>query len=193
MVSRTWSSQILSYNVRGLDITLSRAHAGANSRGIGRYLCPMGRGWKGNCPAGSAGSCPSRPGTQPARTECVNEEERRTSRLRLSKTSERPKVARRQIIRRTSNEKEQRMADQRAKTGRAARRRACIPRRRGRPFSDRRAEAGRRFALVEHPIPPRALAAPMHRHRREDEYSFVLEGSIGAMLGEQPSPEIRVI
>ena len=31
---------------------------------------------------------------------------------------------------------------------------------------------------------PRALAAPMHRHHREDEYTFVLEGGIGALLGE---------
>jgi mannose-6-phosphate isomerase-like protein (cupin superfamily) len=45
-------------------------------------------------------------------------------------------------------------------------------------------EADRRFSLVEHPMQPRALAAPMHRHHREDEYSFVLEGNIGAMLGE---------
>ena len=45
-------------------------------------------------------------------------------------------------------------------------------------------DAGRRFALVEHPMQPRALAAPMHRHHREDEYSFVLEGSIGALLGD---------
>ena len=41
-----------------------------------------------------------------------------------------------------------------------------------------------RFSLVEHPIPPRALAAPLHRHNREDEYSFVLEGRMGALLGE---------
>ena len=45
-------------------------------------------------------------------------------------------------------------------------------------------DAGSRLALVEHPLPPRALAAPLHRHHREDEYSFVLEGSIGALLGE---------
>jgi quercetin dioxygenase-like cupin family protein len=45
--------------------------------------------------------------------------------------------------------------------------------------------AGGRFALVEHPLPPRALAAPLHRHSREDEYSFVLEGRLGAMLGEE--------
>jgi mannose-6-phosphate isomerase-like protein (cupin superfamily) len=42
-----------------------------------------------------------------------------------------------------------------------------------------------RFSLVEHPMPPRALAAPLHRHSHEDEYSFVLEGRIGAQLGEQ--------
>ena len=41
-----------------------------------------------------------------------------------------------------------------------------------------------RLSLVEHPMPPRALAAPLHRHTREDEYSFVLEGSIGALLGD---------
>jgi mannose-6-phosphate isomerase-like protein (cupin superfamily) len=46
-------------------------------------------------------------------------------------------------------------------------------------------ETGGGFALVEHPIPPRALAAPLHRHTNEDEYSFVLEGRIGALLGEE--------
>ena len=42
-----------------------------------------------------------------------------------------------------------------------------------------------RFALVEHPMSPRALGAPLHRHSREDEYSFVLEGRMGALLGER--------
>ncbi|WP_221934804.1 cupin domain-containing protein [Georgenia yuyongxinii] len=42
----------------------------------------------------------------------------------------------------------------------------------------------RGFALVEHPLPPRALAAPLHRHTREDEYSYVLTGRMGAMLGD---------
>ena len=46
-------------------------------------------------------------------------------------------------------------------------------------------DAGQRFSLVEHPLPPRALAAPLHRHSREDEYSFVLEGTLGALLGEE--------
>jgi mannose-6-phosphate isomerase-like protein (cupin superfamily) len=41
------------------------------------------------------------------------------------------------------------------------------------------------FSLVEHPLPPRALAAPLHRHNREDEYSFVLEGRMGALLGDE--------
>jgi len=45
-------------------------------------------------------------------------------------------------------------------------------------------EAGERFALVEHPMPPRTLAAPLHRHSREDEYSYVLEGRVGALLGD---------
>ena len=46
------------------------------------------------------------------------------------------------------------------------------------------ADTGDRLSLVEHPIPPRALAAPLHRHNREDEYSFVLEGRMGALLGD---------
>jgi mannose-6-phosphate isomerase-like protein (cupin superfamily) len=46
-------------------------------------------------------------------------------------------------------------------------------------------ESGERFSLVEHPMSPRALAAPLHLHTREDEYSFVLEGRIGALLGDE--------
>jgi mannose-6-phosphate isomerase-like protein (cupin superfamily) len=45
-------------------------------------------------------------------------------------------------------------------------------------------ESGGGFSLVEHPMPPRALGAPLHRHHREDEYSFVLEGRMGALLGD---------
>jgi mannose-6-phosphate isomerase-like protein (cupin superfamily) len=45
-------------------------------------------------------------------------------------------------------------------------------------------EAGERFSLVEHPMSPRALAAPLHLPTREDEYSFVLEGRMGALLGD---------
>ena len=45
-------------------------------------------------------------------------------------------------------------------------------------------DAAERFSLVEHPLSPRALAAPVHRHTREDEYSYVLEGRLGALLGD---------
>ena len=46
------------------------------------------------------------------------------------------------------------------------------------------AESGGGFSLVEHPIPPRALCAPLHRHAHEDEYSYVVEGRMGAQLGD---------
>ena len=46
-------------------------------------------------------------------------------------------------------------------------------------------EAGGDFSLVEHPMAPRALAAPLHRHNREDEYSYVIEGRMGALLGDE--------
>jgi mannose-6-phosphate isomerase-like protein (cupin superfamily) len=41
-----------------------------------------------------------------------------------------------------------------------------------------------RFSVVHHPIAPRALAAPLHYHNNEDEYSFVIRGKLGALLGE---------
>jgi len=46
-------------------------------------------------------------------------------------------------------------------------------------------ESGERFSLVEHPMSPRALAAPLHRHNHEDEYSWVIEGRVGALLGDE--------
>jgi len=45
-------------------------------------------------------------------------------------------------------------------------------------------ESGGGFSLVEHPISPRTLATPLHRHANEDEYSYVLEGRMGAQLGD---------
>jgi quercetin dioxygenase-like cupin family protein len=39
-------------------------------------------------------------------------------------------------------------------------------------------------AIVEHTLPPKALAAPVHRHSREDELSIVLTGRLGALLGD---------
>lgn len=45
-------------------------------------------------------------------------------------------------------------------------------------------ESGGGVALVEHPMSARALGAPLHRHAREDEYSYILEGRVGALLGD---------
>lgn len=46
-------------------------------------------------------------------------------------------------------------------------------------------DSGGSFALVEHPLKARALAAPLHRHSREDEYSYILRGRVGALLGKE--------
>lgn len=46
-------------------------------------------------------------------------------------------------------------------------------------------ETDGRFSVVHHPIAPRALAAPLHYHHNEDEYSYVLQGSLGALLGDE--------
>lgn len=43
---------------------------------------------------------------------------------------------------------------------------------------------GARFAVVHHPIAPHALAAPLHFHHNEDEYSYVVSGTLGALLGD---------
>lgn len=50
-------------------------------------------------------------------------------------------------------------------------------------FMVEEAATGGRFSLIEHRLAPYALAAPLHLHNREDEYSFVLEGAVGAHLG----------
>lgn len=44
------------------------------------------------------------------------------------------------------------------------------------------AQSGGGFSLVEHLMPPRTLAAPLHRHSREDEYSYVLEGRVSGIF-----------
>ena len=41
------------------------------------------------------------------------------------------------------------------------------------------------FSVVEHPVEPGALAAPPHTHATTDEYSFVIEGEIGVLMGEE--------
>jgi mannose-6-phosphate isomerase-like protein (cupin superfamily) len=44
-------------------------------------------------------------------------------------------------------------------------------------------DTGGAFAVVEHPIEPGRLVLP-HVHLHEDEYSYVLEGTIGARVGD---------
>jgi mannose-6-phosphate isomerase-like protein (cupin superfamily) len=54
-----------------------------------------------------------------------------------------------------------------------------------------------RFAAAAFPnIPPRTLAAPLHRHHNEDEYTIVVEGTLGLQLGDaivQAGPGMWVI
>jgi uncharacterized cupin superfamily protein len=44
--------------------------------------------------------------------------------------------------------------------------------------------SGGGFSLVEHPLAPRVLGSPVHTHRNEDEYSYILEGEVGLEIGE---------
>jgi uncharacterized cupin superfamily protein len=44
-------------------------------------------------------------------------------------------------------------------------------------------DTGGAFAVVEDPIEPGRLVLP-HFHLHEDEYSYVLEGTIGARVGD---------
>jgi mannose-6-phosphate isomerase-like protein (cupin superfamily) len=53
------------------------------------------------------------------------------------------------------------------------------------------AETDGRLSLVEHHAPAGVLIAPLHRHRREDEFSLVLEGRMGAASdGEEVFAEV---
>ncbi|WP_442738404.1 cupin domain-containing protein [Streptomyces pseudogriseolus] len=45
-------------------------------------------------------------------------------------------------------------------------------------------ETGNQFSIVEHPIEPGRLVPP-HVHSREDEFSFVLQGRVGARVGDE--------
>jgi len=42
-----------------------------------------------------------------------------------------------------------------------------------------------RLSIVEHYLEPKELGAPLHRHSREDEYTVVVEGRVGVLLGEE--------
>ena len=47
------------------------------------------------------------------------------------------------------------------------------------------AQTGGAFSIVEHPLEPGVLGAPPHIHSNEDETSFVIEGEIGVLIGEE--------
>lgn len=46
-------------------------------------------------------------------------------------------------------------------------------------------DTGGAFAVVEHSLAPGYIGAPVHRHRNEDEYSYVLEGEVTIQIGDQ--------
>jgi mannose-6-phosphate isomerase-like protein (cupin superfamily) len=46
---------------------------------------------------------------------------------------------------------------------------------------DAHATSGR-VSMIEHWVPSRTLAAPLHKHSREDEFSFILKGRMGAFV-----------
>src|SRR5215510_3926695 len=45
-------------------------------------------------------------------------------------------------------------------------------------------DTGGSFALIEHPLEPGTLGAPPHKHHQEDEYSYILEGKVTVLVGE---------
>lgn len=46
-------------------------------------------------------------------------------------------------------------------------------------------DTDQRFSVVHHPLAPHALAAPLHRHHHDDEFSYVFSGTLGALLGSE--------
>ena len=48
-----------------------------------------------------------------------------------------------------------------------------------------RTENEANVAIVEHTLPPHTLAAPLHRHSREDELSYVLEGEMTVLADDE--------
>ena len=44
---------------------------------------------------------------------------------------------------------------------------------------------GGAFAIVEHPLEPGSLAGPLHTHTNEDEFSYVIQGTMSFQVGEQ--------
>ena len=58
------------------------------------------------------------------------------------------------------------------------------PNRFGVHFKLEEQQTGGSFSIVEHPMGP-GIMVPPHIHTREDEYSYVLEGEMGARIGDE--------
>src|ERR1051325_3231144 len=54
----------------------------------------------------------------------------------------------------------------------------------GAHFKVGKADTGGQYSIVEHPLAPGALVPP-HCHAREDELMYVIEGEIGARIGDR--------
>jgi mannose-6-phosphate isomerase-like protein (cupin superfamily) len=46
-------------------------------------------------------------------------------------------------------------------------------------------QTGGAFSIVEHPMALGTLGAPLHTHSNEDELSYILEGEVNILLGEE--------
>lgn len=46
-------------------------------------------------------------------------------------------------------------------------------------------QTGGGISFVVHTLAPRALGSPVHTHRNEDEWSYVLDGVVGVEIGEE--------
>jgi len=46
-------------------------------------------------------------------------------------------------------------------------------------------QTGGSFGLVEHDLPARQLGSPVHTHADEDEYSYVVSGTLSAQVGDE--------
>jgi quercetin dioxygenase-like cupin family protein len=47
------------------------------------------------------------------------------------------------------------------------------------------AETGGAIGVVLHDLPPKQLGSPLHTHANEDEYSYVLSGTLSAQIGDE--------
>jgi len=45
-------------------------------------------------------------------------------------------------------------------------------------------DSGGAFTLMEYDIPARTLVGPLHTHHREDEYTYLVNGTLGAQIGD---------